>query len=372
MSIGHERARVHRRIREELLPRVRALVQTTEAKARVFFAATIVSCLVVLTGLIWAAITLRIAELGVVEFVVLLATLVVLGATLQGLFHLIFVRGARRHYHQQIVIPLMAIVDDRTAPASSPDWARREFERSNLSQLPTHRLHTTPAFTLKMDNGNPLYIAEVEAVCRVSTLDDLQQRKRESFAARGLFFAARIPGLSPGTTAVAPSLRRFTNAEELPRATAPPGLKAPPIRPAESWPQISWLPDNDPHDLHAVEIADPEFRAYFDVWSDDTARARALLRSPARPHLKRTHTLWRADAHRSAITRTEGQGYFLILWRDETLYLYRPTFCLSHEMQAFDLAEQARLMAHFAQEVRLCLDLMEVLVETASNWHGRL
>lgn len=345
-------------INRELLPRLEAMQQRHRSRSRLFMTSALVSTDIVIAGLGLAGVAAGLDELTVVEFGVAMAVIVLFGASLHALFHVVFVRGARDRYVDEIAAPLIDFVRPGVEYRADESISRSEFEASALAQLPIHRYECRDVFAADLD-GQPLRFSEVEVRCRVRKEDEKFAGRRDCFVVRGLLFIAPLSVSVEGTTVIAPTLRRFANADELPRIKAPKSLQNPVVRPGEDWPHVDWIPENHPEPMGEVTLPDPEFQAQFDVWSTDIAESRSLLSSPFCQRLKEVYEVWRAGAHRTPVTQASGQGHFTLVLRGDRLYLNRPMPRKLIEMRSFAPGDQVELLVQFARDVRLGIELAD-------------
>ncbi len=348
-------------INRELLPRIKALNAEREQKAWVFKIAALGSTIAVVITLGLAGVLFEIDEVLSVEFAASLAVVVLFGIGLHGVFHLVFVRGATQRYVEDVVAPLVDHVRPGVEFNAREGIEVREFEQSKIAQLPLERFESRGVFSVRTD-GAMLRFGEVDASCRVKKEGERFGIRRTCFVARGLFFVAHLDESVRGTTVITPTLRRFVNADKLPRVRAPGADKNPPVRPAEDWPTVSWVQQNHDEPVAPVTVPDPEFHAHFDVWSTDIAQARQMLRPTVLECLKKVHTVWHSDAHRTAMTRTSGQGYFVLVLRDDRVFLSRAMPRKLVEIRAFEPGDQAELLLQYARDIRLATKLIDTLI----------
>lgn len=347
-------------INREILPRLEAMSREREQKSTIFYRAALGSTLALVVGLAVAGVVFEIEALRSVEFATAVVVVALFGVSLHAIFHILFIRGAQQRYVEEVVAPLIDYI--RPGVDYEPDAAieREQFEASAIAQLPLDRYRCRGQFTASRRGGR-LRFAEVVASCRVKKRDQSFAANRTCFVTRGLFFIAPLRSSPKGTTVIAPSLRRFVNADALPRARAPKGLEDPPVRPAEDWPYLGWLPENHDEPMRPVTLPDPEFDAHFDVWSTQVVEARQFLHPQFIERLKQVHAVWHSDAHRTAVTQSAGQGYFVLVVRDGHIYLSRAMPRQWSEIRSFSPDEQVELLVQFCRDIRLGIELLESL-----------
>ena len=345
-------------INVEILPRLRAMQEKHHQQSKLFYASAVISTLLVVVGVGVAGVALGVDSVFSAEFAAIVAVVLFFGISLHGIFHVVFVHGVRTRYIEHIVAPLLDFIRPGVEYEPGEAIGREEFDQSAIAQLPVDHFSSRGLFRQCSDDGE-IRFSEVEAKSRVKPAGDTTVLRRASFAARGFFFAAQLDETLEGTTVIAPTLRRFANADQLPRAQAPEGLQAPVIRPGEDWPHLDWMPENHGAPMGSVTLPDPEFHALFDVWSTEIAEARSVLHSPFLESLKAAHSVWRSDAHRTEVTGTAGQGYFVLILRGDHLYLSRAMPRKLMEIRAFAPGDQVELLVQLARDVRLSIEVIE-------------
>lgn len=355
-------------INAELLPRIETMKEVRGRRRRLFFVSALISTVVAVGVVGGYGMHTGVDEIAIWEFGIVLAAVIVYGAALHGVFHLVFVRGARREYVDAIVAPLVDRV--RSGVDHRPDAAisKTSFEDSALAQLSVDGFESRDLFSARVDGGR-IEFSELEVRSRVRKQGDKFAPKRTCFVLRGLFFSASVDAGAPGaTTVVSPTLRRFSNADELPRIQVDDADIAPVVRPAEDWPHIDWTPELFDEPMGPVTIPDPEFGAAFDVYSTDIAGARAMFGPSVVERLKTVYEIWRSGVHRTAATEANGAGYFILLVRDGHVYLARPMPRKFVEIRAFSPRQQTEILLQFARDIRLGIELIEQ-ISTAARSH---
>ncbi len=347
-------------INQELLPRIKEMRSTHNRRSRLFYVSAVISTALVLVMLGVGGYLYDIDGVATVEFGAVVAIIVAYGAMLHGAFHFVFVRGVRQQYVEDIVAPIVDHIRPGIEYRGEGGLSLDEFEDTAIAQLPVDDFRSRDLFEARIDNGQ-ISFSEVEAACRVRKQEQNFARKQICYVLRGLFFSARLDRSFEGTTVIQPTLRRFSNTDELPRADAGSELQNPTVRPAAGWPHVDWTPENHPEPIGEVSIPDPEFHHLFDVYSTAIPEARNLFRPMVVERFKEIHSVWRSDVHRAPVTRVEGQGHFIAVIRDDQVFLARPMPRTIAEMRSFEAREQTELLVQFARDVRLGMELIEAL-----------
>lgn len=345
-------------VNRELLPRIENLKATREHKTRLFYVSAVASTAVVLAMLAVAGYTLEIDEVATVEFGVAIGVIVAYGLALHGVFHVLFVKDARREYVERVVAPLVSRLRPDIDYELEESISRRDFQDSAIAQVPIQRFDSRDRFDVELP-GVRIRCSELQAQTRVREADRSFGLKKRCYLLRGLFFAARVDQSFDGTTVIFPTLRRFTNVDELPRVDVPGGEPDPVVRPAADWPHLEWMPEHHPEPMREVNLPDPEFHHLFDCYTTAVGESRDLLRPPVVERIKSVYSVWKSDVHRSPVTRTAGQGHFILVIRGDHVYLGRPMPRKLSEMRAFDAADQTEYLVQFSRDLELGIDLIE-------------
>lgn len=347
-------------INEQLRPRIEQLRTNHQTKSRVFYVSAVISTVVVVALLGVAGTIFDVTRVGTLQFVAAVAVVVVYGLALHGVFHLLFVRGARQHYVETVVAGLIEQIHPGVDYDGEQSISQSDFEQGAIAQLPIADFDGYEQFRGDLQ-GAQVRFGAVDAICRGRKEGQKFARKQDCFLLRGLFFVAQLQSAPRGTTVVFPTLRRFTNADELPRIVDTGADHKAVVRPAAGWPHVQWSPQLHHEPMGEVTLPDPEFHHRFDVYSTHIGEARALLRPPVVERLKTVHQVWSSDVHRAPIARVEGQGFFMVVVRDGRLFVGRPTVRSVEEISRFELAQQIELLVQFGADVRLGLELVETI-----------
>ncbi len=347
-------------IRDELVPRIEQLRATHQTRSRIFYVSAVISTVVVLAALGVGGYLFEITEVTTLGFAIAVAVVLIYGAGLHGVFHLLFVRGVRREYVDDVVAPLVEQLQPGVEYERDRPITDQQFESSTIAQVPVVQFECQESFRVDLDTTRVRF-SEVEAIGRGRKEGESFARKRNCFALRGLFFIARLSQPVRGTTVLFPTLRRFSNAEELPRLVDSGADHEPLVRPGANWPHVQWSPDAHDEPMAPVTVPDPEFHQLFDVYSTDVASARGLLRTPVVQRLKEVHSAFGAGVQGIQEMHTGGRDYFVLTARGEQLFVGRPSVRTFDEMRRFDVAQQTQLLVQLAADVRLSLELIEAL-----------
>lgn len=346
-------------INREIRPRIERIRSVREERGRLFYLSAIGSTIFVVASLAVAGINLRVETFSAVEFGVATGVVVAYGVALHGLFHLLFVNGARREWVDEIAAPVV----DRLHPGVDhrPDDAmdRNEFTESAIPQFPVDQFESRDLFEATIDEGS-LRFSEVVASRRVRRPGGPFWRRETCFFLRGLLFSARMKRRFRGTTVIIPAIPD-SQLDALPRIEVPHQKPDPLVRPAEGLPHIHWQPEYHGEPMGEVSVPDPEFRHLFDVHTTDISEARGLLRPPLVEKLKATWSVLHSDVHRTPATRATGQGHFMVVLQAGRLHLVRPMPRSLDEIRGFPPREQTELLVQFARDVRMSIELVEAV-----------
>ena len=351
-------------INRRLLPTIEEMKSNHEDKSRLFFVSAVTSTVILLATLGGAGWALEIDDFAAVEFGVAVGVIVFYGLALHGIFHFVFVRGVHEEYTDAVVAPLV----DQLRPGidywADEEFSQRDFEQSAIAQLPLDDFESRDIFETALGDVD-LRFSEIAASTRVRKEDQQFAMKRTCFWLRGLLFEATLPRSFDTTIVVIPTLRLFSNADELPKIEASRLDENPTVRPAAGWPHLDWRPENHGEPAGEVTVPDPEFHHLFDAYSTDIAEARSLLRPLFTKRLKEVYSVWKSDVHRTPLTRLPGQGHFILVIRDDRLYVGRPMPRKIGEIRAFDARQQTELLVQMARDIQLSIDLIDTFRQVA-------